>query len=158
MHAERRVEPWAIGIPAALLLGLTGPIAFLWIAIHSPPERVATDPWNAKLAQDAEERVRAEGQASGWDVSLRASATGSGVHVELEPSTVGMPLPADLQLRLRRERPERADLDVEIPLSRSGDRWIADVPLPAPGRWRLLARAGSPEVWVERSFVVEAPK
>ncbi len=158
MHAERRVEPWAIGIPAALLLGLTGPIAFLWIAIHAPPEREATDPWNAKLAQAAEERVRADGRASGWDVSLRASAVDSGVRVELEPSTRNAPLPADLQLRLRRERPERADLDAEIALSRDGDRWIADVPLPAPGRWRLLARAGNADVWVERSFVVDAPE
>jgi hypothetical protein len=158
MHAERHFEPWAVGVAGALALGLAGPIAFLWLAIQAPPERVATDPWDAKLTQAVEERVRAEGHASGWDISLGATATSTGVRVDLVPSTVGVPLPENLELRLRRERPERADQDAEIALTRDGKRWIADIPLPAPGRWRLLARAGNSELWVERSFDLEVPK
>lgn len=158
MPGERRVEPWAVGVVAALALGLAGPIAFLWIAVHAPPERVATDPWRASLAQDAEERVRAAGRASGWDVSLRAERTHDGVRVELTPATRGRPLATDLELRLRRERPDRADLDAEIALLQSDGRWTADVPLPAPGRWRLLARAGAGDVFVERSFTLELPQ
>ena len=157
-HAERRIEPWAVGTAAALLLGLSGPIAFLWIALHAPPERVATDPWRAALGQSAEEHMRASGRDTGWDVSLRAVRTSGGVRVELAPATTREPLPHDLDLRLRRERPERAGLDGEIALVRSGAVWIADVPLPAPGRWRLLARAGAGDTWIERSFALEVPQ
>jgi nitrogen fixation protein FixH len=157
-HAERRIEPWAVGTAGALALGLAGPIAFLWIAVHAPPERVATDPWRASLAQDAEERVRGSGRATGWDVSLVAERTATGVRVALVPATTGRPLPDDVVVRLRRERPERADLDAEIALERVDGRWTADVPLPASGRWKLLARAGSGDVWIERSFaLVVAP-
>ena len=157
MHAERRFEPWAVGVASALALGLAGPIAFLWLALHAPPERVATDPWHALLTQADDERVRAEGRVSGWDISLRASRSSAGVRVELEPSTTSRPLPEGIELRLRRERPERADLDAEIALVHRDGRWIGDVPLPAPGRWRLLARAGAADVWVERSFALERP-
>jgi hypothetical protein len=154
-RAERRIEPWAVGIIALLALGLAGPIAFLWISEHAPPELVAADPWRVSLAQDAEERVRGSGRDTGWDVSLVAERTRTGVRVELAPATTRLALPDALELRLRRERPERADLDAEIPLVRVDDRWIAEVPLPAPGRWRLLARAGAGEVWIERSFALE---
>jgi nitrogen fixation protein FixH len=156
-RAERRVEPWAVGVAAVLALGLTGPIAFLWIAVHAPPERVATDPWRVSLAQGAEERVRASGRDTGWDVTLVAERTSTGVRVELEPATTREPLPDGVELRLRRERPERADLDTEVALARSGDRWTADVPLPVPGRWRLVTRAGAGDVWIERSFALEVP-
>ncbi len=158
MHAERRFEPWAVGVVGALALGLAGPIAFLWLAVHAPPERVAADPWHVALAQDTDERVRAEGRASGWDVSLRASRSSTGVHVELEPSTTSRPLPEDIELRLRRERPDRSDLDAEIALVRRDGRWLGDVPLPEPGRWRLVARAGAGDVFVERSFALERPQ
>lgn len=154
-HAERRIEPWAVGIVAVLALGLAGPIAFLWIAVHAPPERVAADPWRVSLAQAAEERVRGSGRDTGWDVSLVAERTSTGVRVELAPETTSRPLPDDVELRLRRERPERADLDAEIALVRVNGRWTAEVPLPAPGRWRLLARAGARDVWIERSFALE---
>jgi hypothetical protein len=157
VHAERRFERWGVGVASALALGLAGPIAFLWLAVHAPPERVSTDPWHAALTQAVDERVRAEGRASGWDVSLRASRSSTGVRVELKPSTTSRPLPEDVEIRLRRERPERADLDAEIALVRRDGRWIGDVPLPAPGRWRLLARAGAGDVWVERSFALERP-
>jgi hypothetical protein len=158
VHAKRRIEQWAVGTVAALALGLTGPIVFLWIAVNAPDERVATDPWRVSLAQDAEERVRASGRDTGWDVSLRAERTATGARVELAPATTDRPLPDDIELRLRRERPDRADLDAEIPLVHSDGRWRADVPLPAPGRWRLLARAGAGEVWIERSFELEVSR
>lgn len=154
-RAERFIEPWAVGVIAVLALGLSGPIAFLWIALHAPPERVATDPWRSALAQDAEERVRGSGRNTGWDVSLSAERTATGVRVSLAPATTRSPLPDDLVLRLRRERPERSDLDAEIPLEHAQGRWTAEVPLPAAGRWRLLARAGAGEVWIERSFGLE---
>lgn len=158
MRAERPFEPWAVGIAAALALGLAGPIAFLWVAVHAPPERVATDPWRASLAQADEEHARAQGRASGWDVALRAAPTDAGVRVELVPSSSRAPLPEDFELRLRRERFERADLDAEIALVHSHGRWLAEVPLPAPGRWRLLARAGRADAWIERSFTLEVPR
>lgn len=156
-RAERRIEPWAAGTALVLALGLAGPIAFLWIAVHAPPERVATDPWRASLAQDAEERVRGSGRDTGWDVSLVAERTSTGVRVELAPATTRRPLPEDVVVRLRRERPERADLDAEIALERVDGRFRAEVPLPAPGRWRLLARAGAGDVWIERSFALVVP-
>jgi len=158
VQAERRIEPWAIGVVGALALGIAGPLAFLWLAVNSPPEREATDPWSASFAQDTEERVRAAGRASGWDVLLRAERTPSGVRVELAPSTSSRPLPEDVELRLRRERPDRADLDAEIPLVHHDGRWTAEVPLPAPGRWRLLARAGAGDAFIERSFALEVPR
>lgn len=156
-HAERRIEPWAVGVAGALALGLAGPIAFLWLAVHAPPERVATDPWRASLAQDAEERVRGSGRDTGWDVTLHAERTATGVRVALVPATTRRPLPDDVVVRLRRERPERVDLDAEIALERVDGRWTADVPLPAPGRWQLLARAGAGDVWIERSFALVVP-
>jgi len=153
--AERRFEPWPVGIAALLALGLAGPIAFLWFAAHSPPELVPADPWGSALAQDVDERGRGEGVARGWDVALQAERNATGVHVELVPSA-REPLPDDVDLRLRRERPDRADLDLEIPLARENGRWLADVALPLPGRWQLRARLGSANVWIERSFELEA--
>lgn len=156
MAADRRFEPWPAGVTAALALGLAGPIAFLWLAVHSPPERVATDPWGARLAQAADERARGEGAARGWDVALTAERNAGGVRVELVPASAREPLPENLELRLRRERPERADLDVEVPLTRENGRWLGEVALPAPGRWQLRARVAAGDVWVERRFELEA--
>jgi len=156
MAAERRFEPWPVGVAAALALGLAGPIAFLWLAVHSPPERVATDPWGTALAQVADERARAAGLARGWDVALRVERSAAGVRVELVPASAREPLPDDIELRLRRERPERADLDAEIPLARENGRWLGEVALPSPGRWQLRARLGAADVWIERRFELEA--
>jgi hypothetical protein len=89
-------------------------------------------------------------------VALVARRGAGGVEVELSPSTTGAPLPAEPLVTLRRERPDRTGLDADVALVRDGARWRASVPLPLAGRWRLVARAGEADAFVERVFALEA--
>ena len=146
---------WPIGLAATLAVGLCVSLAFAWIAARQPPDRLALNPWTSGAEYNAEFHAREAARARGWDVALRAERRAGGVRVELLPTSAGAPLPSPLEVGLRRERPERADLDADLALSRDGAAWVADVPLPLVGRWLLVARAGDSEAWVERRFVLE---
>ena len=146
---------WPIGLVLTLAAGVAASLAFFWIAERQPPDVLAVNSWNAGVEYNADERARETADSRGWQLELRAERSPSGVRVELLPTSSRDPLPTPIGVSLRRERLERTDLDSDIPLQASGDRWVAEVPLPLAGRWILLARAGTADAWVERSFALE---
>jgi nitrogen fixation protein FixH len=152
---ERDSLRWPIALGLVLAAGLAVSIAFLWIAAHQPPDLLAGNPWSDGSEYNAEARARETAREHGWALELRAERSASGVRVELLAKTARDPLPARLEVRLRRERPERADFDADLALEPSGAGWIADVPLPLAGRWLLVARAGDADAFVERTFALE---
>ena len=148
---------WPIGLAALLAVGLGASLAFAWVAARLPADQLPLNPWTEGDAYNVEVRAREAAQARGWDLALRAERFPGGVHVELVPTSSGEPLPTPLEVGLRRERPDRADLDGDLALAPSGTSWVADVPLPIAGRWLLVARAGDAHAWVERRFALEVP-
>jgi nitrogen fixation protein FixH len=152
-----RAWTWPLGLALALAGGLAASLAFAWIAARLPADLLAVDPWAASDAYSAAVRARESARERGWELALRADRSADGVRIELRPSSSSEPLPAQLDVRLRRERAERGDFDAELALEPRGDAWVADVPLPLPGRWLLVAHAGNADAWVERTFAVEVP-
>jgi hypothetical protein len=155
MATDRESLRWPIGLAATLAVGLAASLAFLWVASPPAPERLAVDAWTAGAELNESLRAQAAAAQRGWSLDLRARRSAEGARVELVPETSGESLPGDLALSLRRERPERSDFDGDVALRNEGGRWIADVPLPLPGRWLLVARAGDSQAWVEREFALE---
>jgi nitrogen fixation protein FixH len=147
--------PWPVALALLLAAGLSAPLAFLWIATHQTEDRLSVDPWTAGVAYNASLDARERARAHGWDVELRAERRASGVHVELVPKSDRDPLPAAPEVTLRRERPERSDLDADVPVDRSRRGYGADVALPLPGRWTLVARVGDDSAFVERRFALD---
>jgi len=155
MNAPRRFEPWPWALALGLALGIAVSVAFLAIAAHQPSDRLSIDAAQAMREHNRAARARQAAAARGWEVALVARADAGGAEVEIAPSTRGAPLPEDALVSLRRERPDRTGLDREVPVRRDGARWIARVPLPLPGRWRLIARAGDAEAFAERELALE---
>ena len=150
-----RAWTWPLGLALALAGGLGVSLAFAWIAAHQPMDRLDGDLWSQSDAYNAAARARESARERGWELALRADRSAGGVRIELRPSSSREPLPTQLDVRLRRERAERSDFDAELALEPRGDAWVAEVPLPLPGRWLLVARAGDADAWVERTFAVE---
>jgi len=148
---------WPIALALLLSSGIAASLAFFWIAARQPRELIGDGAWNAGSEYNADLRALETARERGWTLELRARRSAGGVRVELSPATSGEPLPSRLEVRLRRERPDRSDLDAEVALAQDGARWVADVPLPLAGRWLLVARAGDRSAWVERTFALELP-
>ncbi|HTO68295.1 MAG TPA: FixH family protein [Myxococcota bacterium] len=148
---------WPLGLALLLASGMGASLAFYWAAARHPKELIGDGAWNAGAGYNAELAAREAGRRRGWTLELRAARSADGVRVELAPRSSGEPLPHDLDVRLRRERPERSDLDADLALAPDGARWVADVPLPLAGRWLLVARAGGADAWVERTYALELP-
>ncbi len=156
MTTDRRLEPWPLALAALLASGMAVSLAFLWVAARQTPDRLVVDSAQALREHNRDALAREKAAARGWDIALVARRSVGGAEVELAPTSARDPLPADIVVSLRRERPDRTGLDAPIPLARDGERWRGHVPLPLPGRWRLVARAGDVEAWVEREFALEA--
>lgn len=155
MATERRFEPWPVALVALLASGMAVSLAFLWIAERQTPDRLIVDSDQALLDHNREALAEQRAAERGWDIALVAQRADGGAWVEVATTSAGDPWPADVAVSLRRERPERTGLDEPIPLEREGERWRAHVPLPLPGRWRLVARAGNDDAFVEREFALE---
>jgi len=151
-HMARR---WPVGLALTLGVGLAASLAFLVVAASQPPDRINADTWRAGDEFNAAQAAHALARARGWDLELEAQRVGDELRVTLTPTTRGAPLPEKVVASLRRERPGRTDFDVDVPLVRAGPQWLAAVPLPLAGRWRLHARAGDAEAYVERDFELE---
>jgi nitrogen fixation protein FixH len=148
---------WPVALALLLATGIGTSLAFFWVAAQHPRELIGDGSWNAGSSYNADQQALAAASARGWTLDLRAARSADGVRVELAPASGGEPLPAHLDVRLRRERPDRSDFDADLALVPSGTHWVADVPLPLPGRWLLVARAGDASAWVERSYAIELP-
>jgi len=148
---------WPIGLALLLSSGIAASLAFFFIAAQQPRELIGDGSWNAGSEYNADLQALETAQQRGWTLELRALPIAGGARVELLPATSAAPLPSRLELHLRRERPDRSDLDAELPLRPEGSHWVADVPLPLAGRWLLVARAGDRSAWVERRFALEQP-
>jgi len=148
---------WPIALALLLSSGIAASLAFFWVAARQPRELIGDGSWNPGSAYNAELRALQAARERGWTIDLRAQRSAGGVRVELSPASSGAPLPSPLDVRLRRERPDRSDLDADLALVPDGARWVADVPLPLGGRWLLVAHAGDRSAWVERTFALELP-
>ena len=155
MATERRLEPWPLALAALLAFGMAVSLAFLWIAARQTPDRLLVDSDQALREHNRAALAEQKAASRGWDIALVAERSEGGAVVVLAPRSARDPLPADVVVSLRRERPERTGLDEAIPLVRDGERWRGHVPLPLPGRWLLVARAGDADAWVEREFALE---
>lgn len=155
MAAERQSLRWPIGLAATLAVGLCASLAFLWVASQRLPERLTVNTWTEGAELNESLRAQALAAQRGWSLELRARRSAGGARVEVVPETSGESLPADLEVALRVERPERSDFDGDVAVRTEAGRWLADVALPLPGRWLLIARAGDGQAWVEREFSVE---
>lgn len=158
-RGRTRIEPWPWILATLLLAMVTGSLAFYEVARANPDPLVVDDAYAAGLHYS--ERVRAERRADalGWQVALRATPEPGAVHLSLElRDSAGAPLDAT-SASLRRERPAEGGLDAEFALRPAGlpGRLEADVPLPRPGRWRLVAHLQRDAETVERAFELEVP-
>jgi len=154
-----RIEPWPWILGALLLSMVTGSLAFYRVARTNPDPLVVDDAYAAGLHYS--ERVRAErrAEALGWQIGLRATTEpgAANLTVELHDAS-GAPLEVT-RASVLRERPAEGGLDAEFALQPAGapGRLEARVPLPRPGRWRLVARIERDGRTVERAFALETP-
>ena len=151
-HGARR---WPIGLALTLSAGLAASVAFLVVAASQPPDLITSDTWRAGDDFNAGQRAHALARARGWDLELDAERVADGVRVTVTPLTRGVPLSGEVVASVRRERPGRADFDADVPLTRAGESWVGTVILPLEGHWRLHARAGDSEAFLERDFALE---
>jgi len=155
---ERRREPWPWVIVTLLALMMVGSISFFAIAVSHPDPVVVDDAYAAGLRYNETRAARDRGRDSGLEIALRTEPVPAGLAVTLEirdPS--GARVPAE-SVTLRRERPAEGGHDREIAMRSDGGAYAADVPLPLPGRWTLVANAVVNGVHLERAFSVERPR
>lgn len=152
MAAERRVEPWPIGLVLLLLSMMTISVGFYGVAARHPDALVVDDAYEAGLRYNAELRERRLADALGVDLALRAEPAPGGVHLRVElMGPEGGAVRAE-RVVVRRLRPAEGGYDADFELARSGDVFTGELPLPRPGRWHLRVTARVEGHDVERTF------
>lgn len=156
MSPSRPREPWPFVVAAMLAAMISGSLGFFWIAVRHPDAAVVEDAYDAGLRLNQELRARHEAEARGLELRLRTrpGADGTlGVEVELRDEA-GHSVLAD-QVSVRRERPAQGGFDADFALRATGEGWRGSVPLPLPGRWRLVATAEFGDALLRRVFEVD---
>lgn len=152
MAGERRFEPWPFGIALLLLAGIGGSLAFYAVAVANPDAEVVEDAYQAGL--ELNETLRAERRAEerGYRLDLRTRPGTDAVEVVVSVSdAAGAPAPAE-RVVVRRERPAEGGFDQEFELVPGEGGFVGRVPLPRPGRWRLVATADVEDASLRRVF------
>lgn len=155
MPAERRrrVEPWAVAVPALLGFMIASSVAFYGVARRHPDPTVVDDAYGVGLRYS--ERLRDEQRARdlGWRLDLETELVGGGAMVRvLATDRDGAPLDAD-RVWLRRERPAEGGWDATWDVG-GGDAAPLFVPLPRPGRWHFVVGAERGDVRLHRTFAL----
>lgn len=155
MAGERRVEPWPVALAGALLAMICVCLGFYAIAATHPDPEVVDDAYEAGLRINEELRARRRAAALGVVLALETRREPGGVEVRVTVTDArGAPAAAE-RVAVRRERPAEGGLDADFELARSGGGYAGLVPLPRPGRWRLVATATVGGEVVRRVFSLE---
>ncbi len=156
MPERRRIEPWPFYLAGMLLAMIAGSLTFLAIARAHPDPLVVDDPYLAGLRFNEERAAQQRAEALGVSLELTTRADAEGVEVRALLRDPSGALRPPQHLVLRRERPAEGGLDADFLLERAAGAeagaYRGHVPLPRPGRWRLVARAELGDEVLERSL------
>jgi nitrogen fixation protein FixH len=137
----RRIEPWPVGLALLLLAMIAGSLAFLAVAAAHPDPLVVEDAYVAGLQYNDAVRARRRAEALGVSLELTAEPRDGGMAVRVQARGPGGDPVRPQAVRVRRERPAEGGLDADFELRLQGGVWSGQIPLPRPGRWRLIASA-----------------
>ncbi len=154
MDAERRIEPWPLAVGGLLAMMIGACLLFWNIAATNPDPEVVDDAYLAGLRLNQELRARQRAADLGYELSLGTRAEDGGVRVEVAVRDAGGGRPAVDSVVVRRERPAEGGFDADFALEPEGEAFAGWVPLPRPGRWRLIATAAVGEERVQRVFAL----
>jgi nitrogen fixation protein FixH len=157
MRTEPRFEPWPFAVIGLLASMIAGSLAFAVTASRHPDPLVVDDAWRAGRAYSEHVRAARRADVLGWRVDLAAAPAPGGVDVRVELFDAEAAPLAPERVEVRRERPAEGGLDASFELRRGDTSVAGHVPLPRPGRWRLVVRAEARGEVVERVFGVNAP-
>jgi nitrogen fixation protein FixH len=156
-RARRRIEPWPLGLAAALCFMIGTSIGFWRVARANPDPLVVESAETAGRSYSERVRAARRTEALGWTLGLTAEVEPGRavVHVAVRDAAGRVLVPE--RITLRRERPAEGGLDAEVPLAAASEGFAGEVALPRPGRWHLAVRVEREGETAERSFVVWAP-
>lgn len=154
-RGRRRVEPWPLAVAGLLLAMIASALAFWAVAAAHPVTLVAEDPFQAGLAYNDRVAERRRAEALGLVLALDTAPAEGGVAVRVRVTRDGGPAGAVERVVVRRERPTEGGLDAAFPLEAGPDGvFRGRVPVPRPGRWRLVATATVEGVELRRAFAL----
>lgn len=152
--SARGFEPWPFALAGGLLAMIAGSLTFYAIARANPDALVVGDAYEAGLRYNAEREERRAAEALGVDIELDAQLAPGSARVRVRVLGAGGGPVAARDVAVRRERPAEGGYDDDFPLDAAGAAFVGDVPLPLPGRWRLVVTARVGGHTVRRSFGV----
>lgn len=153
---ERRFEPWPFILAAGLLFMIATSLSFYAVARANPDALVVSDAYEAGLRYNALQAERRAAQELGLDILLEATLVPGSA--ELRVAVVGADgtAVAASDVSVRRERPAEGGYDEDFSLAADDAGFVGEVPLPRPGRWRLVVTARVDGQTVRRAFGVRA--
>lgn len=140
-EARRGSGPWPIALALGLLLMISGSLAFLWTAIRHPDAVIAGDAFSATRAYESAMQSRSRAEARGWHLETDASPSALGIRVRAVMRDDERRVLAADRVLVHREHPSAGGLDATFVAHAEGDAFVADVPLPREGEWRVWVRA-----------------
>lgn len=157
MPTDRRIEPWPVLLGALLLAMIGASIAFYLVAAANPDPVVVDDAYRAGLGYNEAQRTRDRAALLGYELALTTHFEGADVNVTLRVRDRSGHDVLLERARIRRERPAEGGHDEVFELEGSGEALTGRIPLPLPGRWRLVALARVEGETLERSFDMSRP-
>jgi len=154
---DRRIELWPVLLGALLLTMIAASIAFYLIAAANPDPVVVDDAYGAGLRYNEAQRTRGRAARLGYELALDTRGEGDGVRVMLRVRDRAGRSVAPERARVRRVRPAEGGHDDVFELQDDGGAFAGRIPLPLPGRWRLVAVARVEGETLERSFDLRRP-
>jgi nitrogen fixation protein FixH len=150
----RSIEPWPLILAGGLLLMMAISLSFYAIARTHPDAVLVQDAYEAGLRYNALLAERRAAAALGVDLELAVARGDTGIDVRVVVrDRNGARVAADAVV-VRRERPAEGGLDADFRLTPDGDDFAGEVPLPRPGRWRLVVTATVEGTAVRESFAL----
>jgi nitrogen fixation protein FixH len=151
---RRRFEPWPFVLAGGLLFMISSSLAFYAVARLHPDPLVVADPFEAGLRYHALASERRAAEARGLEIRLEADLASGAALVRVDViDQAGAPVTAR-SVTVRRERPAEGGLDAEFPLALDEGGFVGSIPLPRPGRWRLVVSAQVEGLTFRRVFGV----